>query len=335
MTPTFSLIIETENLANGASSDLERCLSSIAAQDFGVHHADRVILVDTGQVDPATVEGIRSKYPWVHVHVAPGPLHYYEAKLAGARLVTSDVIVFADADMVYERDWLGALLKPFERADVEFVSGETRIEIRGPYTFSVATTWLFPVQYSAPDAPSLFANNAAVRRPALLNSPFPSAGPLFRAQVVLHGTTLRRKGRTILNAPARGFHAPPAGLREWALRFAVAGADCVLMSTYDVDADGRVVHHSTAGRRLVGLWRSCARKVGSAGLRTIQALWQRPSRFLFLPAALPISCAALLLFVGGGLTAVLESQIVYRRMRAFEAAATGARRTHGVPAPLS
>jgi hypothetical protein len=39
--------------------------------------------------------------------------------------------------------------------------------------------------------------------------------------------------------------------------------------------------------------------------------------------ALPISAAALVLFAAGGMSAVLGSDVVYRRMRAFERAAGG------------
>jgi glycosyltransferase involved in cell wall biosynthesis len=323
-TPTFSIVVETENLANGELSDLESCLASIVAQDLQTHRPNEVILVDSGQIDAGILDDIRARYPWIRVHVSSTPLHYYDAKMLGAQLATGELIAFADSDMVYEKGWLRGQLALFERQEVDFVSGETRVEISGPYTFSVATTWLFPVTYSpAKEAQSLVANNATVRRAALLTTPFPSNLPLYRAQIVLHGRLLRRLGKTIVHARARGFHAPPAGAQEWALRFAISGADSVLASTYDFDNRGGFVQRSTLGRRVNGWWRACARKLGSTMLRTAQAVVSNPARIVYLPIALPISAAALLLFVGGGLTAVLGSQAAYRRMRAFEIAAGG------------
>jgi glycosyltransferase involved in cell wall biosynthesis len=323
MTPTFSIVVETENLANGELADLEACLSSIEAQDLERHRPNEVLLVDGGRIDPGILDRIREKYSWIRIHVSSTPLHYYEAKMLGTRLATGDLVVFADSDMVYARGWLEALLKPFERVGVDFTSGETRIAIRGPYSFSVATTWLFPLTYSRTEATSFIANNAAVRRSALLATPFPTELPLYRAQIVLHGETLRREGHTIVNVPARGFHSPPAGAHEWILRFAISGADSVRAATYEVGERAIIRQRSTAVRRLGAWGRTCGRKMGSSLLRTIQAVVERPARMLYLPVALPLSCAALLLFAGGGLTAVLGSEMTYRRMRAFEAAAGG------------
>jgi glycosyltransferase involved in cell wall biosynthesis len=147
-TPTFSIVVETENLANGELSDLESCLASIVAQDLQTHRPNEVILVDSGQIDAGILDDIRARYPWIRVHVSSTPLHYYDAKMLGAQLATGELIAFADSDMVYEKGWLRGQLALFERQEVDFVSGETRVEISGPYTFSVATTWLFPVTYS-------------------------------------------------------------------------------------------------------------------------------------------------------------------------------------------
>lgn len=322
--PTFSIVIETENLANAQRSDLEACLDSIAAQRLDRRRPNEVIIVESGQVAHDVLDDVRAKYPWLTVHVSPTALHYYDAKLTGVRLATGEVVVFADSDLVYEAGWLEALLAPFNRTDTSFVSGETRVDITGPYTFSVATTWLFPRRYASGTARSLIANNAAVRRSALLACPFPTGVPLFRAQVVLHGRVVRASAMTILQVQAKGLHAPPAGAEEWALRFAIAGADAVHAGTYVLD-HGNVVQQSTMGRRAAAWLRTSLRKVVSSFVRTMQALVEAPGRVVYLPVALPISAAGLLLFAAGGLSAVVESDVVYRRMKVFERASGGVR----------
>jgi glycosyltransferase involved in cell wall biosynthesis len=331
-TTTFSIVIETENLAKGDLTNLEACLASMASQDLDVHLANDVVLIDSGHVPSGVLDSVRAKYPWIQVHVSTRPLHYYAAKMLGARLVTGEVVVFADSDMVYARGWLDAQLRPFERPDVSFTSGETYVDIRGPYTFSLATTWIFPVKYDRKAPPSLNANNAAARRSALLAIPFPTGLPLYRAQVVLHGASLRQQGKTIVQVAARGTHAPPASALGWALRFAVLGADSVLASCYVIDQSGAISYSPTFDRKLRGWLRSFARKAGASVLRTAQALSDRPARAVLLPLSLPISLAALLMFVAGGLTAVLGLQAVYRWMRAFEAAAGSVHETDATAA---
>jgi glycosyltransferase involved in cell wall biosynthesis len=279
--PTFSIVIETENLANAELSDLEACLDSIAAQPLDRRRPNEVIIVESGQMAHSVLDDVRAKYPWLTVHISPRPLHYYEAKLAGVRLATGEVVVFADSDLVYEAGWLEALLEPFGRSDTSFVSGETRVDITGLYTFSVATTWLFPRRYASNTATSLIANNAAVRRSALLACPFPIGLPLFRAQIVLHGRVLRAREMGILNVRARGVHAPPAGAEEWALRYAIAGADAVRAGTYVLDDGGNVVQQSTMGRRAAAWLRTSVRKVVSSFVRTTQALVEAPGRVVY------------------------------------------------------
>jgi hypothetical protein len=322
---TFSIVVETENLAKSDLARLEACLASIARQSLDIRRATDVVLVNSGQLDDASLAGLRARFPWIRVHTSPRPLHYYDAKMLGARLTKGEVVIFADADMEYAREWLEAHLRAFEQPDVSFTSGETYVDIRGPYTFSVATTWFFAVRYGRRTPASLIANNAAARRPVLLAMPFPSGLPLYRAQIVLHGASIRRQGRKIAQVPARGTHAPPATPLGWALRFAVSGSDSVLMSCYVVDPNGAISCRPTFGRRLAGWLRAVARKVGASTLRTSHALADRPGRAVLLPLSVPISIAALLVFAVGGLTAVIGSQTCYRWMSLFEADATPAR----------
>jgi glycosyltransferase involved in cell wall biosynthesis len=322
-TPTFSIVIETENLANGDLAELERCLDSLAAQGLDRLRPNEVIIVESGQVARGVLETVRMRYPWLSVHFSSRPMHYYEAKMEGARTATGELIVLADADVRYEPGWLASLLAPFEQAGTSFVSGETRIDITGPYTFSVATTWLFPRRYAPGDAASLIGNNAAVRRDALLDCPIPVQLPLYRAQIVLHGRMIKARGLRISRVRARGLHAPPAEIREWALRYAISGADSVKGATFHVSEDGRIEERSSLRIRLGAWLRLSARKGASSIVRTVQALAERPARIMYLPVALPISVAAFALFVAGGFSAVLGSDLAHRRMNAFESAAGG------------
>ena len=322
--PPYSVVVETENLANGDLSDLEACLDSIRTQAVPVPPA-ALIVVNSGQVASALLDDLKRRYDGLVVHTTPQALHYYDAKLEGARITPTDVVVFADADLKYEPGWLAALLAPFDDPAVDFVTGETRVAVHGPYTFSVATTWLFPRRYDGRLAPSLIANNCAVRREALLAHPFPQGLPLYRAQITVHGRQLQRRGQTVHRVRARGWHAPPDGVREWALRYLVSGADAVMAGTWDVMNDGALQRHNTALRRVRAWTNGVARKLSSSAVRTVQAWRERPFTVVYAPLSLPLSCVSVALFIVGGASAVCGSGAAHAWMQAFEADAGGVR----------
>ena len=320
----YAVVVETENLANGDLSDLEACLDSIRAQQVPVPPT-AVIVVNSGQVAPALLDDLQRRYDGLVVHSTPHPLHYYDAKLEGARVTPTDVVVFADTDLQYEQGWLSALLAPFADPEVAFVTGETRVAITGAYTFSVATTWLFPRRYGSALAPSLIANNCAVRRDALLAHPFPGGLPLYRTQVTLHGRQMRQRGLRIRRVAARGWHAPPDGAREWALRYLVSGADSVLAGTWDVLDDGSLRRRNTLTTRSRAWVVGVARKLSSSAVRTLQAWRERPFTAVYAPLALPLSCVSVALFIVGGASAVCGSGAAHAWMQAFETDAGGVR----------
>ena len=317
---SFSIVLETENLAKGEVTDLDACLASLDAQALDVRRANEVLLVDCGQVAAPTLEALRAKYPWIRVHIAPELLHYYEVKMLGAGLVTGEVLVLADSDLVYDPGWLQAHVAAFDDPGIAFTSGETRIAIRGPYTFSLATTLFFPIRYRGATAPSLIGNNAAARRTALLARPFPYSLPLYRAQSALHGASLRDHRLSIAQVAARGTHAPLESPGAWALRYAISGADSVAAACYDVTPDGGFVYRGSIGRRLRSFGRVLVRKIGSSVVRSVDACVEAPTRIVYLPIALVISAGALLLFTAGAVTSMVGSRAVSRWIRAFETA---------------
>lgn len=321
---SYSIVVETENLANGDLRELLACLDSIRAQEVPVPPA-AVLLVNSGQVSAAVIEDLRRRDSGLTVHTVPTPLHYYAAKLEGARIATTDVVVFADTDLHYEKDWLAALLAPFTDPDVAFVTGETRVAIAGPYTFSVATSWLFARRFGHSLAPSLSANNCAVRRDVLLAHPFPHELPLYRAQITVHGRILHQRGFVIRRVAARGWHGEPDGVREWALRYLVSGADTVLAGTWEVRDDGTLSRRNTAWTRARGWAVAVARKLASSVVRTVQAWQEQPATLLYAPLALPISALGLALFVAGGFSAVCGSSAARRAMQGFDLSAGGVR----------
>ncbi len=228
--PTFSIILETENLANANLKGLVSSLASLVNQDVPLTQAKEVLLIDSGDASPELLRQLCDRYSWIKIHPAPASTGYYKAKMLGASLATGDIVVYADSDCVYGPHWLRTILETFMQGDhIQVVAGETTTRGRGPYGTAMAMTYIFP-QYSGKTdvAPTsqYFLNNVAFRREFLLKNPIPAELPLYRGNCVIHIEHLKQNGHTIwLNPAARATHAPPNGLSHFFWRFLLIGHD--------------------------------------------------------------------------------------------------------------
>lgn len=228
--PSFSLVLETENLANADLDGLAQSLASLVKQDIPLTHANEVLIVDSGNTPAQLLTQLCDRYPWLKVHQAPPTTGYYKAKMLGAALATGQIVVYCDSDCAYESGWLRSLLVPFtDRSNIQIVAGETATRGVGFYGTAMALTYIFP-QYSGEDAlapaAQYFLNNVAFQREFLLEQPIPTALPLYRGNCVIHANGLRRQGYTIWRQPqARATHAPPSDLSHFFWRFLLIGHD--------------------------------------------------------------------------------------------------------------
>jgi len=228
--PTFSIVLETENLANADLAGLTNSLASLVNQDVSPTQANEVVLIDSGDAPIELLQQLCDRYPWIKVHSAPPATGYYKAKMLGASLATGEVVVYADSDCVYEPHWLRTLLETFtHNSQIQIVAGETTTRGSGPYGTAMAIAYIFP-QYSGKtqltSTSQYFLNNVAFRREFLLQNPIPAELPLYRGNCVVHVEHLKRDGHTIwLNPNARATHAPPDGLSHFFWRFLLIGHD--------------------------------------------------------------------------------------------------------------
>jgi glycosyltransferase involved in cell wall biosynthesis len=284
--PTFSVVIETDNVELDELDALRQCLESLGAQQPARGRAAGVFLVDGGKLPDGLVESLRRDYPWLTVARAEGGPGYIDQKARGAGLTDSEVVVFCDADVRYEPGWLEALLAPFaERPEVEIVGGETTTPIRGPYSLAVALTFVFPrfsgEQHLAP-SPTYWANNVAVRRSVLAAAPIPDPAALYRGQNILHSLGLSRTGRTIWRQPrARAQHIVMAP-RTIARRYLVLGRDSRSVADLTRDADGRPYLAAMAPDE------SGERRLRKLAGRARQVTRTSPRDLVWLPLALPV-----------------------------------------------
>jgi glycosyltransferase involved in cell wall biosynthesis len=226
--PSFSLILETENLETADIQGLQRSIASLA-QQASIAQANEVLLIDSGNTPPNLLTKLQEIYPWLTVKTAPPDTEYYASKMLGLEWTTGDIVVYYDSDCVYDRNWLSILLSSFDNPEIQVVGGETTTDGVGFYGTAMALCYIFP-QYSGltdlMPAKQYFLNNVAFRRSLLETIPIPTGLPLYRGNCVLHAQQLQAAGHTIWRQPqARSLHAPPNGFQHYWQRFLLIGHD--------------------------------------------------------------------------------------------------------------
>lgn len=295
--PSFSIVLETENLANADLEGLVNSLASLVNQDVSPTAANEVLLIDSGDAPPKLLGQLCDRYPWIKIHPAPPSTGYYRAKMLGASLATGEIVVYADSDCVYEPHWLRTILATFTLGEqVQVVAGETTTRGRGPYGTAMALTYIFP-QFSGKteltQTSQYFLNNVAFRREFLLQNPIPAELPLYRGNCVVHIENLKRDGYAIwLNPNARATHAPPDGLSHFFWRFLLIGHDYYwqkrLIEEGKQKSSDRDPTVSGFSEKL---------KVGRDRLSRL--FQNNPRHAIYFPFAIPIMLASVLLIYAG------------------------------------
>src|SRR5919202_4402634 len=234
--PSFSIVLETENLVNADLKGLSQSLASLAQQDVSPTHANEVWLIDSGDAPANLLEQLCEKYPWIKVHQVPPVTGYYKAKMLGAELSSGKIVVYFDSDCSYQTNWLRNILMPFTHEDqVQIVAGETMTRGLGIYGTAMVIAYIFPPfsgEKTLTPTTQYFLNNVAFRREFLLKHPIPTQLPLYRGNCAIHAYELCQEGYTIWRQPqARATHAPPSNLSHFFWRFLLIGHDYYWQNT--------------------------------------------------------------------------------------------------------
>jgi glycosyltransferase involved in cell wall biosynthesis len=304
--PSFSIIIETENLSSAELAGLSRCLDALATQDLSPTIANEVLIVESGDVPVDVIERLRQDYPWLTFRRTEPGVDYYTAKMQGVSFTHGEVIVFCDSDCTYETSWLRNLLTPFaENQEIQVVAGETTTPILGSYGLAIAMTYIFPrfsrLQALQPSS-SYFCNNVAFRRNFLVKHPIPSQLPIYRGNCVVHARSLQDQGYIIWKQPrSQATHAAPNGLSHFFWRFLLLGYDALAVCRLSYDTQiSRLLQDLRACLRLS--WNKATEFIG----RFFSVFTEDWRYVIYLPIALPIALAALLLYFTGLVLGLLK-----------------------------
>jgi glycosyltransferase involved in cell wall biosynthesis len=302
--PSFSILLETENLASAGTGALEGCLASLARQDLDPRRANEVLILDSGETPPELIASMRERYPWADVAEVGAQSDYYHAKMRGAELATGELVVLCDSDCWYDPGWLGGLIGSFAGApDVQLVTGQTTTPVDGPFGVAMALAYLFPrtTDGSGMRTSSHYdTNNSAIRRDFLLAHPFPSDLPMYRGNHVIQARSLMREGHTIWQQPrAVAIHPLPEGASYFFWRFLLLGDEALTIARFSRAA--------AAGEKPRGRpFHDAVLCLAIGGGRVKQLIARAPSvfsedrrRLALLPAAAPIALAATALHWAG------------------------------------
>jgi glycosyltransferase involved in cell wall biosynthesis len=303
--PSFSLIVETENVAKGGLDRLRECLRSLDRQTISPRDALDVIVPQSGDVPTATLEELQREHPWIRLLEMPPDTNYYQAKMAGARLARGELVVLADSDVAYEPDWLERLREPFRDPAVQAVAGRSSMLVDSVYTMAMSAVYFVPPRLSLPPGAKLrpgeryLAHNVAFRRRFLLDHPIPDdpAGRDFlRAQCAIHAERLTAMGTVIWEEPrARCLH-PPTAPELFLWRFLAAGEE-----------DVRWLRRTRRGPGLLpGTIRRLMHRLLEAGWRLYRLVIDQPRQLLRLPLALPLVAVALALTCAGAMSSLIS-----------------------------
>lgn len=298
--PSFSIILETENLAQADLRGLLRSLACLDAQTPSPSSANDVLLIDSGDTPKGLLQQLCQHYPWLQVYQAPDGTGYYDAKMLGARRATGEVVVFYDSDCIYDANWLYQILSGFQRPGVQVVAGETRTRGMGPYGTAMAISYIFP-QYSGETelrpASQYFLNNVAFRRDLLMSYPIPRDLPLYRGNCVIHARQLLEAGQMIWRQPlARAIHAPPNGPKHFFWRFLLIGHDYYWQQQL---LQGSPQHRSVVNQEQAEPTEGWLAKLGifkDRMTKLVAADWRHA---VFFPLALPVILLSALLIAAG------------------------------------
>jgi len=295
--PSFSIVLETENLVNADLKGLSQSLASLAQQDVSPTHANEVWLIDSGDAPANLLEQLCEKYPWIKVHQVPPGTGYYKAKMLGAELSSGEIVVYFDSDCSYETNWLRNILMPFTDKDqVQLVAGETMTRGLGIYGTAMVIAYIFPPfsgEKTLTPTSQYCLNNVAFRRQFLLKHPIPIQLPLYRGNCAIHAYELCQEGYTIWRQPqARVTHAPPSGLSHFFWRFLLIGHDYywqnTLLAQANSDQDG--YRDSLAGLKA---------KMKVFIDRFGKMVQHEPRHLVYIPLALPVALSAVALVALG------------------------------------
>ncbi|MGD1904825.1 MAG: glycosyltransferase family A protein [Leptolyngbyaceae cyanobacterium] len=228
--PSFTLIIESENLASCKPEEIQNMFESLLNQTHSILDANEVIIGDNGLIPTDILSQVRMLMPNLKQLQVKREITYYQAKNFLASHATGEILVFCDSDCIYETQWLEEILASFvKEPQAEVIAGETVIEVKGAYSLGIAINYMLHRQKTDNELKKCkfyYLNNVAFKRAFFEANLIPDHIKIFRGTCSVHSKQIAEQGIPIWkNALAKAYHLPPQNLKYYLLRFLIMGHD--------------------------------------------------------------------------------------------------------------
>ena len=272
---SVSVVVETvtarEDSTGSLANDLQATLDGLARQSVA---PDEILIVIDGNVDAATADALRRRYPQAQL-VSADAQNYFAAKNAGAAAATGDVVALLDSDCVPAPDWLEMLLTRFEPG-VDGVAGYTRYSGGSFFARTLSVPdFAHVIEQETGAASGMNLNNVAFRRDVLLRHPLDARIRRNGGCYFLFNQLRAAGGRVVYEPRARTSHGFSGTLVLLKKHFdrgydgvSVYRLDerCVLRGTRLFRRLGPIALVGLTGRRVVMDWIRMTRKRREIGI---------------------------------------------------------------------
>ncbi len=206
--PLVSIIIPTYN----EEKEISNCLRSLTAQSYT---PQEIILVDDGSTDKtseiiSSFKFLVSSFKFLHQdHKGPGP-----ARNLGAKEAKGEILVFVDADMTFEKNFIKDLTAPIAKGQTIGTFSKNEMVANSKNSWSVC----WNINRNVPPdrmLPKSYPDQAPVFR-AILKSEFEKVGGFDATGEYTDDWSLSRKLK-VKSKQVKGavyFHKNPSSLKE-------------------------------------------------------------------------------------------------------------------------
>ncbi|MEQ9425583.1 MAG: glycosyltransferase family 2 protein [Cyclobacteriaceae bacterium] len=325
---TFSVIIETENLGMAEIDDLQSCLESIVEQTLQITNANEVILICGGFVDVEVQKSLINKFPWIRIHNVNKQINYISSKLLGADLATSEIIIFADSDVVYEKTWLESLITTFRiKPNAQLVCGYTRIRQNNSlldqiYSMALSLTWMVHIEKMVTTAsPSnhFSFNNFAIKNGLFSLVPLSQALPTYRANIVIWREMLLANSIQIYRTPgAMAYHSKPQKISDWFYRMLIFGSDPIIQSDFEIPGNGELMDKNSFAIRAWANLKFTKWHLVKLFKRSVLLIRENSGNIFLIFASLPLVLINISLFIIGGTITIFNRSYILKKITMHE-----------------
>lgn len=318
---TFSIVLETENLGCQGLKELEESLTSLKNQSIPLKWAEEIILVVSNQISSTTLSSLKEQYPLLTIHKVEEDLDYTGAKILGANVAKSDVVVYVDSDVRYDSKNIENLLSVFiKHPEADISAGSTIIEPTSPYALSFNFSWMITI---LPDVTKISKwnyfpfNNFAMKKDLFYKFPFPNEIPLYRSKITLW-RKMFSEDIQIYKAPGTpSFHAPPQTFWTWWYRMLINGADVVSVADYKI-VKKEIVYSPSFIKRFFKLFRLLSWKLKVAVTYPFVFAKKDKTIIKHLPLSFIFVIINLFVVLLGGLFAVFNTKYIMYKLQKLE-----------------